>query len=346
MRKEQKDIDGLGPIGIARESFKLWWFHSRFFILIQLTLILPITVLAVGGEFFIYWIVPSQDNQPPGTSRIPHLPSNLRISIGGASVAAIVFLLVLSVGSIFLEGILSLSAASTLHAVGLNYTGQIVSFQGVLSASIPRLWMRLFVTGIYKVLVTYAMLMVQTVVSLLLLNYSEAISLPVVLVGITATGLLIIVGAFIVDLFFFLAAGVSVLEKDYGWAAVGRASKLLKGRLVVAILFRLLWVVPILFTMGLQRLARFAMPRGDFSALRLTAFVLVVVVYVLWSSFVWQMRSLCAGVQYASFKAFHNEDLEESIYEKQVMKGGYERVGEERTTDDAQLGGKNAETFA
>ncbi|CAM6099107.1 unnamed protein product [Calypogeia fissa] len=347
MTKEQKAIDRLGPIGIVREAFKLFATYFKFFMMVQFTLMLPLAViLTMAIEFMIYTNLPAAGQIPQGAhgnARIPHLQSTFSLGTlpGGAAaqlqlgLAMVIAVLIWAVMTI----VGNLSSCAIIYAVGLHYTGQSVSFMDVLHAAIPRLWMRLTVTKIYRVLLLYAMLIVQAAGTLLLVQYHVA--LPIALLGIAALGLLSIIGAVCIDIVFTLAAGVCVLEKDYGWAAVRRTPKLLKGRVIVALLFQLLLLVPAVTLLGFQRVFRYEIAKGDYSLWSVTAFGLGTVVHILCVSFFWQLQALCCGVQYASFKAYHNEDLAESIFEKQAVKAGYERIGS--NIDDAKLGGPNAE---
>lgn len=131
---------------------------------------------------------------------------------------------------------------------------------------------------------------------------------------------LVLVSMVCLDIIFRLAAGVSVLDREFGWGALSRSWNLLKDREIVAIWFQLLWLGTTIILQGFQFTFRYHIIRWGTPPWSLG------LVYATFMSFLWQMNALVSGIQYASLKAYHEEILPESIYEGLTMRGEYELV--------------------
>lgn len=348
----QKERKGLGSVGIILEAHKLWSTHFEFFTLIQVLLILPLAILVVAFHAWELAEAPSEGESPrqpttvsaTGRSGYPNLTNGsvrdeLNSALSERALLLLVYWSTVFVISIFYEVAHGLFSSAILHAVGLHYTGQSVSFVDVLRASVPRLWMRLTVTNIYSSLLSFVLSNVGFGILLLLLLYKAPTQVLVFYVGLLR--LLRLVGRVVRDMVFMLARSVSVLEKDYGWAAVRRSFTLLKGRCFTALLFQLLWLFVPSFILGVlviqfeAYISQGAGVRANLGVIQLDLAVL----YILYLSYLWLLGALCSAVQYATFKAYHDEDVGESMYNLGTAKGGYKQI--ESTIVDERMSDTN-----
>ncbi|CAM6118379.1 unnamed protein product [Calypogeia fissa] len=345
MRREPivRDIDpGLGSIGIIRDAIKVFWMHAKVFFLIQLALLLELAIVAAVGQYFLFKYLPEAEVPPqpepdhgpePLFTRSRHLLHNIP-RVGGHSFKgpfhgdsdpagilqdlAVIFLAYV-VGSISFQAVLSLPLSITLYSVGLHYAGQAVSFVDVIKACTPTKWMRLAVTNTYIFVIFLTIMLLEAAGALLIFQSN----VPMLWAG-SATMLLAVVttvGLYYLQMIFSVAMGVSVLEEDYGWASMKRGVQLLKGKKAVAFWLQILLAVPGVIPYMLQSAIRNEFEEGDYSAWSVTVLVLEIVVYLAFTTFYWQFLALCQGVQWMSFKAYHDGKVS-------LIKGGYERIGD------------------
>lgn len=134
VRKEQKELDGLGPCGIIREALKLLTTYSKFFVLIQLTLLLPPAALAVTCEYCFYWALYKDANLPPDWHcRHFHAVDFTVFLRNGAfgfdlGITWGVQLLVMAGSAVTLTPVLSIPSSAIIYSVGLHFKGQRVSY--------------------------------------------------------------------------------------------------------------------------------------------------------------------------------------------------------------------------
>ncbi|CAM6112300.1 unnamed protein product [Calypogeia fissa] len=324
VRKEQKELDGLGPTGILREAFKLSTTHSRFFTLIQITLLLPLSALAVTCEYCFYWALYKDGNLPPDwhQHRFHAVDFTVFLRYGtfgfDLGITWAVVLLVMAGFRLGLTPILSIPSSAIIYSVGLHFKGQRVSFWDAISASTPRLCERLTMTTMYKTCLSYSML-IMVAVNIILLGNPP----PILVLWIVPFASLVPVALVCLEIIFRLAAAVSVLDREFGWRALSRSWNLLKDRETVAIWFELLWLGTTIMLLGFQFTFRYHIARWG------TPPWCLGLVYMAFMSFLWQMNALVSGIQYLSFKAYHEEaqDAELSFnYGETAMKGEYELV--------------------
>ncbi|CAM6105885.1 unnamed protein product [Calypogeia fissa] len=365
MRRAQTDIADLGPIQIMREAFRQFWTYFPHFLLIQVTLILPVVgfFAAVQSRLLVYQLkalplAPSAHYlllaHDDGVSfLVPKSHERASIFPSGSSFSTPILFHPVVMISLFatfaFEIAQGLSTSAILLSVGFIYTDQKVSFFGILKSAIPILWCRLAVTTLYFVFASHFIILLETAALLALLNVKAG--------GVWITILKLVVGgAFgLLDLFlgvvFSVAVGVSVLEEAYGYAAFKKAMKLLDGKGRVAIWFHVVWsrTVPTVITFALNhrvnRVHEEVSKTGDYrswSPTPLQEDYLNTVLFVSFTTLFWQLSSLCAGVQYVSFKAYHHENIADSRFFEERAQAGYRQIVDERshvvTQVEAQVG--------
>ncbi|CAM6114185.1 unnamed protein product [Calypogeia fissa] len=345
MRREPtvRDIDpGLGPIGIIRDAIKVFRMHAKVFFLIQIAFVLELAIVSAVFQYFVFKYLPEAvlppqpepDHGPePLFTRSPHLLHNIpRVGShsfkgpfhGGSDPAgnlqdvAVIFVATV-VGSIIFQAVLSLPLSIFLYSVGLHYAGQAVSFVDVIKACTPTKWMRLAVTNIYIYVICLTVSLLEVAGTLLLFQSNFPMlwaSAATMLLAVVST-----VGLYYLQMIFSVAMGVSVLEEDYGWTSMKRGVQLLKGKKTVAFWLQILLAVPVVILYLLQSAIRNEFEKGDYSARSVTVLVLDIVVYLAFTTFYWQFMALSQGVQYMSFKAYHDGKVS-------LIKGGYEHIGD------------------
>ncbi|CAM6086470.1 unnamed protein product [Calypogeia fissa] len=347
---KEGDFVGLGPFGIIREAHKLWSTHFKFFSFIQLFFILPFAIAVMVSQAPWLQIPPEEGRPGPTTDQngITNSITNggmdfieylLTVIIANSSVSDVAtvriqwLLLFCAVGVMFIAAyaaVASLFTSAIVHAVRLHYTGQSFSLGDVLKVTIPRLWMRLTITNLYSNLLLSFILMLGFG-GFMILKMNKA-PVEVLVLEVVLSMIMIIIGIVILDMMFMVAGSVSVLEMDYGWAAVRRSLKLLKGKVGSALLFQLIWLVP-LGTLGAfhQRFGANITPGAGFEANSGVNQLIFGALYISYQTYFWLLKALCTGIQYATFKAYHEEDVEEAMLNLGSGKGGYERV---ESTDD------------
>lgn len=335
MRTEElKGMGKLGPIGIVKEAFQIFRAHAEVFLLIQFAFMVDLVALALVANYFLLKNFPDPNKLAALFSHHHHNHFSRKFEgfFGTTSpaISMLTTILISFASGILYNGFLCLSLSATIYSVGLHYAGKAVSFLDVIRAAVPRLWMRLGVTTTYFVLVTDFIALAQMVVILLLLNG------PPSLLAALASNVLVLLSVvlgMVLGVIFSVAQVVSVFEEDYGWAAMIKSLKLLKGKgkWKVGILLQLLLAVPVIIPVFLVFAFQYMIPPFDPAKHLLT-----VAAYTVWSTFLVQYSTLCYAVQYASFKAYHESvSIIDCISQKQTEKVGYQRIG--NGTDEALL---------
>ncbi|KAE8727848.1 putative Kinase family protein with leucine-rich repeat domain [Hibiscus syriacus] len=221
MDREQEEIQFLGVFGIFKESYNIIFSRRKIFTQITLALILPLSFI-----YFLHAHVSILFSKKFNTANYDK-PSDL------ISHEWLYFWL-FNVVYVTLSFIYSLlSTAAVVYTIACIYTGREVSFKKVKSV-VPKVWKRLMVTFLCIFVAMFFYLVVSVVVFLI-----WAVSVGgIQTVGIAVLAILVIL--FIVGLLYLttvwhLASTISVLEEVYGFPAMVKSQKLIKGKLLLAI---------------------------------------------------------------------------------------------------------------
>ncbi|KAI4307197.1 hypothetical protein L6164_030409 [Bauhinia variegata] len=130
-----------------------------------------------------------------------------------------------------------LSTSAVIFTVASIYTARDVTFEKVMSV-VPKVWHRLFVTFLctFVALLAYNLMALAVLILLALANVALAIFSKLII--------FYIVGLLYLCIVWQLANVVSVLEESYGFVAMTKSMKLLKGKLWLAMFFSLTLNVP------------------------------------------------------------------------------------------------------
>lgn len=355
-RGEETDIADLGPIQIMREAFRQFWTYYFHFVLIQLTLILPVVgfFAAVQNKLLVYHLsalpltqsadgllaAKSHDHGVSFLITRSHAKPSFFSSSDLSNPHPFHPVVLISLLATFaFEAAQGLSTSAVLLSVGFIYTGHKVSFFGILRSAIPSLWARLAVTAVYNVFVVQCIVLLEAAALLVLLRFESSGGIWIKILKVVVGGAFGLLDLF-VGVVFGVALGVSVLEEAYGIAAFKKALKLLDGKGRVAIWFHVVWsrTVPSVITFALNHRGTTLMQEGigktgdyrSWSPTPLQENYLNTVLFVAWTTLFWELSSLCAGVQYVSFKAYHHESIADSRFFEERVQLGYQGIGDER----------------
>ncbi|KAL4280280.1 hypothetical protein GQ457_03G032170 [Hibiscus cannabinus] len=221
MDREQEEMQFLGVFGIFKESYKLIFSWRKIFTNITLALILPLSFIYV-----VYTQISSLFSKKSNTANYEK-PSDLisheRLYFWLFNVVYFTLSLIFSL----------LSTAAVVYTIACIYTARELSFKKVMSV-VPKVWKRLMVTFLS---IFVAMFFYLVVGGVLFLIWAVSVGGKQV-VGVAV--LIILVFMFITGLLYLttvwhLASTISVLEESYGFAAMVKSQKLIKGKLGLAI---------------------------------------------------------------------------------------------------------------
>ncbi|KAE8666660.1 putative Kinase family protein with leucine-rich repeat domain [Hibiscus syriacus] len=293
MDREQEEMQFVGVFGIFKESYNIIFSWRKIFSQITLALILPLSFL-----YFLHDQVSSLFLKEFNTANYEK-PSDL------ISHEWLYFCL-FNVVYITLSFTYSLlSTAAVVYTIACIYTGREVSFKKIKSV-VPKVWKRLMVTFLSIFFAMFFYLVVSAVVFLI-----WAISVGgIQTIGVAVLAILVIL--FIVGLLYLttvwhLASIISVLEEAYGFSAMVKSQKLIKGKLRLAIsVFVIIGLATGFILVTFKRLVVEGTNMGMFSR------VVYSIICLLMLSTMILFGLVIKTVIYFVCKSYHHENIDKS----------------------------------
>lgn len=240
----------LGLFDTYVESYKVIYRCRKIFSQITLSLILPLTIIFLAHKEVSHLFFSSLshtefqlENAQPGSARYHRLSDHITSEFVALIIFKLAYLTFLLIFSL-------LSTSAVVYAVACVYTARDLSFHKVMSV-VPKVWKRLMVTFLSTFLVFFVYNMVAVIAFVLwifvALSYDAYSNTPLWIGGAIYT-----VGFLYMSIIWQLANVVSVLEDSYGFKAMSKSRHLLKGKMILGVLFFLklhfsLWVVNVIF---------------------------------------------------------------------------------------------------
>lgn len=218
MDLEPEELQFLTLSNIFKESIVIPKHSPNTFILLTLTLIFPLSFAILAHSLFTHPLLMQL------------------VSPYGSNSSQFTKLLVFQFFYlIFLFAFSLLSTAAVVFTVASLYTSKPISFSSTISA-IPSVLKRLFVTYIWVILVMvfYYLVFIVTFLVLLIIAFDTREYDGLVLGMIVVVLLFVVVHVYVTALW-HLGSVVSVLEPVYGFAAMKKSYKLLKGKTWMAV---------------------------------------------------------------------------------------------------------------
>ncbi|GMI82964.1 hypothetical protein like AT1G31130 [Hibiscus trionum] len=221
MDREQEEMQFLGVFGIFKESCKLISSWRKIFSNITLALILPLS--------FIYVVHAEVSNllskkfNTANYEKPFDLISHEWLYFWLFNAAYFTLSLTFSL----------LSTAAVVYTIACIYTARELSFKKVMSV-VPKVWKRLMVTFLS---IFVAMFFYLVVVGVVFLIWAFSVG-GIQTVGVAVLAVLVILfftGFLYLTTVWHLASTISVLEEAYGFQAMVKSQKLIKGKLLLAI---------------------------------------------------------------------------------------------------------------
>ncbi|XP_031114614.1 uncharacterized protein LOC116018765 [Ipomoea triloba] len=235
MDREQEEMQFLGLFDIYIESYKVIYRCRKIFSQITLSLVLPLAIIFLAQKEVSQLIfsnlthTESQlENSQPGSPRYQRLSDHLTSDFAALLLFKFVYLTCLIVFSL-------LSTSAVVYTVACVYTARDLSFRKVMSV-VPKVWKRLMLTFLSTFLVFFVYNIVATaslvIWFFLALSFRFLADIPLwVGVAVYTVGLLYM------SIIWQLANTVSVLEDSYGFKAMSKSKHLLKGKMVLGVVF-------------------------------------------------------------------------------------------------------------
>ncbi|KAK3211721.1 hypothetical protein Dsin_016427 [Dipteronia sinensis] len=230
MDREQEQLQSLGFFGTIKESFKIIFLWKQIFTHITLTLILPLSV------FYLVQIEIS-DLLSSKVSNTSNNNNTTRHHLAIDSTFIVIFKIV---DLVFYLILYLLSTAAVVYTVACIYTAKQTTYKKVMKI-VPKVWKRLLVTFLWSVLIFFVYNVVAVgVFALWIVLLSDTVA--GVVVGVVIL-ILYLVGLVYISVIWQLASVVSVLEDKYGLKAMKKSRVLIKGKMGVAVLTFILFVL-------------------------------------------------------------------------------------------------------
>ncbi|TXG60386.1 hypothetical protein EZV62_014959 [Acer yangbiense] len=234
MDREQEQLQSLGFFGTIKESFKIIFSWKKIFTHITLTLVLPLSILylvqIVISDLISSKVSYTSINDTNTTTTTRHHLYTDSISLLLIKIVDFVLYLILYL----------LSTAAVVFTVACIYTAKQITYKKVMKI-VPKVWKRLLVTFLWSVAIFFVYHVVAIgVFALWFVLLSNSIAGLVVGVVIL---ILYLVGLVYISVIWQLASVVSVLEEKYGLKAMKKSRVLIKGKMGVAVLTLILFVL-------------------------------------------------------------------------------------------------------
>lgn len=308
MDTEPEELRFLNIFGILRESFKVLLSHTKLFIALTLTLIIPLCVVGLGHTLItepiarrIQWdqlLANSQAVTPAQEEKIDE-------DLNKQEIKLFIFF------AIYLFSLLAFSLLSTsaiVYSVACIYSEKITSYKKVLSV-VPRVWKRLIVTFLWALLMVFSYVVAFFLAFFLVsIVYVAIFSGAVAIKVFSWAGTVVLLSGIIyINCVWHLGSVITVLEESYGLGAMRKSLRLIKGKQMVAFCLFLMYFV-LTFLIGLA----FAIwvVHGRYFAVSGGWRVVLGIALILVLSLVDLLGFLVQTVFYFACKAHHHESID------------------------------------
>ncbi|XP_057542596.1 uncharacterized protein LOC130821016 [Amaranthus tricolor] len=308
--KEQDDLQFLGFFGIIKESIKIILIWSKIFIQITLAFILPNSCLFLANNWvsmlLLSKITPNSSSLPNhqvGFSTYNNFSNSMNSEQTTLWIIKLLYMIVSTIFSLFI-------VSAIVYTVACIYTRKSITFRKVVSV-VPKVWKRLMITFLCNFCIVFACMFVFIIiVCIFLFIYtmfliqkvtSGQVGIYVVLAILT---LLFMVGFFYMVMVWQLANVISVMENEYGFKALKKSKKLIKGKLGIA--FSILVAINICGILISEMSKKFA---GVGLVVKLSYGIPSVVLWSLLTLF----SVVIQTIFYLVCKSYHHESIDKSM---------------------------------
>ncbi|KAK4372302.1 hypothetical protein RND71_007686 [Anisodus tanguticus] len=303
MDLQPEKLQNLSLPSIIKESITIPKRSPQTFYRITLSLILPLSFAILAHSFFTHPIL-NQLRENPSASHASQWTKLLFYQF-----CYLVFLLAFSL----------LSTAAVVFTVASLYTSKQVSFSSIITA-IPSILRRLFVTFIWvflSMLVYNAVLSFFIVLMLIAFESKNKNSVALFLVSVFVLSVFFLVVHVYLSALWHLASVITVLEPIQGLTAIKKSSELLKGKIRVAAVLVLGYLV--IFGVVSSAFGSIVVDGGGkysvFARVLIGGVLIGVLVVVI------LMGLLVQSLFYYVCKSYHNERIDKSALYSHL--GGY-----------------------
>ncbi|CAO2827683.1 unnamed protein product [Amaranthus hypochondriacus] len=308
--REQDDLQFLGFFGIIKESIKIILTCSKIFFQITLAFILPHSCLFLANNWvsmlLLSKITPNSSSLPNhqvGFSTYNNFSNSMNSNQTTLWIIKLLYMIVSTILSLFI-------VSGVVYTVACIYTRKSVTFRKVLSV-VPKVWKRLMITFLCNFCIFFAFIFVFILIlGIFLFIYTMFLMQKVtsgqvgiyVIVGILT--ILFMVGFFYLVMVWQLANVISVMENEYGFKALKKSKKLIKGKLGIA--FSILLVINICAILISEMIKKFV-----------GVGLVVKISYGIPSVMLWSLVTLFSVVAQTIFylvcKSYHRESIDKSL---------------------------------
>ncbi|KAF8011859.1 hypothetical protein BT93_I0098 [Corymbia citriodora subsp. variegata] len=236
MDRDQHELQFLGFLGVYRETSKIILRWRRIFAQITLALILPLCVVFLAhsavSQLLSFKIVNHEfdrDDSWEGSRRYRDLSRMLKkewVAFWLFKLGYFIFVFIFSL----------LSTSAVVYTVACVYAAKQITFKKIMSV-VPRVWKRLMVTFLWSFATFIAFVVVAValligwvvVVRIFRLGLGPAIAMFVILL------ILYVIVFVYITMIWQLASVISVLEDVYGWKAMVKSKRLIKGKMGMSV---------------------------------------------------------------------------------------------------------------
>ncbi|KAI5058717.1 hypothetical protein GOP47_0026887 [Adiantum capillus-veneris] len=308
---EPEELGFLSIWGLVKESVKVFRSHTKLFIALTLTLILPLCVVGLGHSLItepilnrISWDQFQLAFGRPDPRREQRIDQDLHTELSKLFLVLMIYLLALFAFSL-------LSTSAIVYSVACIYSEKMTSYKKVLRV-VPRVWKRLIVTFIWAFLLMFGYgvlcLAVIFIVAIMVAFISQGSS--DFMINVVSWGGMVgfLAGVMYLSCVWHLASVVTVLEEGYGLGAMRKSLKLIKGKQLVAFcLFFMYSVIAFMIGVGFG----LWVAHGSVNGVHRVAWkVAIGCTLIVMLSFVDLMGFLLQTVFYFACKAYHHESID------------------------------------
>ena len=310
MESEQGDLQFLGFLGIFKHSLKIILKWSKIFFQITLAFILPNSFLFLANHW-ISELLFHKIHHNYSTLQFNQFNSQISTHISKSiSKEWATYWIIKSIYFIFSMIFSLFSISAVVYTVACIYTRKSITFRKVVSV-VPKVWKRLMITFLCNFCIVFACMFVFIIiVCIFLFIYtmfliqkvtSGQVGIYVVLAILT---LLFMVGFFYMVMVWQLANVISVMENEYGFKALKKSKKLIKGKLGIA--FSILVAINICGILISEMSKKFA---GVGLVVKLSYGIPSVVLWSLLTLF----SVVIQTIFYLVCKSYHHESIDKSM---------------------------------
>ena len=309
MDPDPREFRSLGALGIVRESLKVISSHTKLFLGLTLTLIVPLCFIGLGHNLVtepitgrILWDAFLSQHVHTGSDEEQTIDNDIHKQM-------VKLYAILAVYAVFVLAFSLLSTSAVVYSVACIYSERITSCKRVLSV-VPRVWKRLIVTFIWAMIMTFGYGLVFafcfTVLAIVFgLIFPESEAAIAVLFWLGA--FLFVGGSVYLSCVWHLGSVITVLEDPYGLSAIRKSLSLIKGKRRTAItLFSVYFVLSFVIGFGFD----VWVVRGESSTLGTGSRIAIGALLIGVMSLVNLLGFAVQTIFYFACKAYHNEKID------------------------------------